>query len=160
MNILCLTGTNPYSFERLVSSVDVVLGPKYNVSIQLGNTNYKPNFAKSFVFCSRDEMLHLIKSSDIIITQGGFGSISDALSLGKKIIAVPRLMKLNECQDNQTEIVNYYAKKQYLVSCYDVTKLEEIILDLLNDKIVLLPFVPESEIKISDIISNYIKSFN
>ena len=160
MNILCLTGTNPYSFKRLVSVVDVNLGPKYNVSIQLGNTDYKPKFSESFMFCSRDEILQIIKNSDIIITQGGYGSISDALSFGKKIIAVPRLIELNECQDNQTEIVNYYAEKQYLVPCDDVTKLDEIILDLINDQIVLLPFVPESEIKISDLIFNYIKSLS
>ena len=40
------------------------------------------------------------------------------------------------------------------------SKLEEIILDLLNDKIVLLSFVPESKIKIRDIISEYIQSLH
>ena len=160
MNILCLTGTNPYSFQRLVSVVDSELGPKYNVTIQMGNTNCENKFSKAFDFCSREEILNYISDSDIIITQGGFGSISDALELGKKIIAVPRLKELNECQDNQKEIVDYYSKKNYLISCYDVTKLKNIVIDLINNKTKLSQFIPESKIKVKDLIEQFIKSLN
>ena len=158
MKILCLTGTNPYSFERLVSAVDNDLGKKHEVHIQLGNTNYNCKFSKTFDFCSREEILKQISNSDIIITQGGFGSISDALSFGKKIIAVPRLIDLNECQDNQIEIVDYYAKKNFLVPCYDVNNLMKFVSDLTNGNIKLANHIPETDIKISDIISKYLNS--
>ena len=114
MTILCLVGTNPYSFERLISYVDKTLGTKYNVIIQLGNTSYSPKNSVFFKYRKRSEILKLIKKADIVITQGGFGSMRDVLSCNKKLIAVPRLIELNECQGDQKELVEYYASKNYL----------------------------------------------
>lgn len=156
MMILCLTGTNPYSFERLVSYVDQVLGSKYNVVIQLGNTNYKPHYAECFDFCERSKIIELIDKADLIITQGGYGSMTDVLTRGKKLIAVPRLTALNESQDDQKELVDYFASKNFLVSCYEISKLNELVNKLINNQFILEPFEPESEIKVKDLIEDFL----
>lgn len=158
MMILCLTGTNPYSFERLVSYVDQVLGTQYNVVIQLGNTKYKPQYARCFDFCERAKVIELIDKADLIITQGGYGSMTDVLMRGKKLIAVPRLIELNESQDDQKELVDYYYSKNFLLSCYEIEKLEELVHKLYNNKIILTPFKSESDKKIKDIIENYLNN--
>jgi UDP-N-acetylglucosamine transferase subunit ALG13 len=157
MMILCLTGTNPYSFERLVSYVDQVLGSQYNVVIQLGNTKYKPHYAECFDFCERSKVIELIDKADLIITQGGYGSMTDVLNRGKKLIAVPRLIALNESQDVQKELVDYYASKNFLVSCYEIEKLERLVNQLNKNQIILNPFKSDSEIKIKNIVEDFLK---
>ena len=158
MMILCLTGTNPYSFERLVSQVDQVLGSKYKVVIQLGNTKYKSHYSACFDFCERSKLLELIDKADLIITQGGYGSMTDVLTRGKKLIAVPRLTDLNESQDDQKELVDYYASKNFLLSCYEIEKLEGLVSDLMNNKILLEPFRLESDKKVKYIIEDFLNN--
>ena len=85
MMILCLTGTNPYSFLRLVSYVDKVLGVKHKVIIQLGNTRFDAKNSICFDFCERKKIFNLIYEADVVITQGGYGSITDVLMRGKEI---------------------------------------------------------------------------
>lgn len=155
--ILCLTGTNPYSFKRLVFYVDQVLGPNHSVVIQLGNTEYKPKYAESFDFCERSKLLELIDKADLIITQGGYGSMTDVLTRGKKLIAVPRLTDLNESQDDQKELVDYYASKFFLISCYEIEKLEGLVSDL-NNNILLEPFKLESDKKVKYIIEDFLNN--
>ena len=156
MMILCLTGTNPYSFERLISYVDQVLGSKYNVVIQLGYTKYKPFYAECFDFCEKAKIVKLIDKADLIITQGGYGSMTDVLTRQKKLIAVPRLTELNESQDDQKELVDYYADRNFLVSCYEIEKLEGLVNQLINNQIVLKPFNTDSELKVKDIIEQFL----
>lgn len=158
MMILCLTGTNPYSFERLVSYVDQVLGTQYNVVIQLGNTKYKPHYAECFDFCERAKVIELIDKADLIITQGGYGSMTDVLTRGKKLIAVPRLIALNESQDDQKELVDYYASKNFLVSCYEIEKLEKLVCQLDKNQIILKPFKSDSDKKVEDLIEDFLNN--
>ena len=156
MMILCLVGTNPYSFTRLVSYVDKKLGPKHNVIIQLGNTSYVPKHSDFFKFRKRTEILKLINESDIIISQGGFGSMNDVLSCKKNLIAVPRLIELNESQDDQNELVKYYDSKNFLVACYKVEDIDSIIKKFENNEINLKEYEPESDVKVRDIIKTYL----
>lgn len=156
MIILCLVGTNPYSFDRLVSYVDKNLGPNHDVTIQLGNTSYSPNHSDFFRYKKRSDIIKLINKADIVITQGGFGSMRDVLNCNKNLIAVPRLIELNECQDDQKELVDYYASKNYLVACDDVKNINYIINQFNNDQIFLRKYEPESKLKVKDLIKTYL----
>ena len=158
MKILCLTGTNPYSFIRLVSYVDKNLGPKYDVTIQLGNTDYTPKFSTYFSFCERDNIIKLIKSSDLVITQGGYGSIMDVLNFKKKIIAIPRLIELNESRDNQKELVEYFSEKKFIIPCYNIEKLSHLVSEIFLGKLKVRFYQPDTEIKINQIIEDYLDS--
>ena len=154
--ILCLTGTNPYSFIRLVSYVDKVLGPKYNVVIQLGNTHFTPVNSEYFDFCAQSDLNKMIEEADLVITQGGYGSMTDVLTRGKMLIAVPRLIDYDECKDDQLELVNYYANKSVLVSCYDIEDLEDLVYQLLNNQISLKQFIPDSKNYVKTIIKQFL----
>tara|TARA_B100000795_G_scaffold249968_1_gene217837 strand:+ start:448 stop:933 length:486 start_codon:yes stop_codon:yes gene_type:complete len=157
MIILCLTGTNPYPFDRLVTNVDIELGPANNVIIQLGNSYYTPKHSKSFNFCERDEIFKLINNADIVISQGGYGSMTDVLNFKKPLIAVPRYKDQNESQDNQKELVDYFAQKGYAIPCYKIENLKELVKKASKDEFKLLPYKAESNIKISRIIEEFIK---
>ena len=160
MKILCLTGTSHYQFNRLVKSVDVMLGPKYSVIIQLGGTNYKVKYSESFNFCKKNELIKLITKADIIITQGGYGSMMDSLLLNKKVIAVPRKLELNETLHDQTEHVEYLSKKGFLIGCYNIDNLSSLVIKLLSNELEIMPFKHESELKISGLVEDFINSYN
>ena len=61
-------------------------------------------------------MNDFIGKADYIITHGGVGTITDALKLGKKIIAVPRLSKYKEhVNDHQLQIIENFSEKGFIV---------------------------------------------
>ena len=80
----------------------------------------------------------------------------DVLSFNKNLIAVPRSIELNECQDDQRELVEYYASKNYLVACDDVKNINKIINQFNNNKISLKKYEPESEFKAKDFVEEYL----
>lgn len=56
--------------------------------------------ATNFAMTSRPELLELIRSADLVITQGGPGGIMDARECGKLPVVVPRLARLDEVVDD------------------------------------------------------------
>ncbi len=133
--ILVLTGTNPYSFERLVEAADqYARETKEEMFIQLGHTDYKPIYACYERFLSRSNLMEKIRLADLIISQGGFGSIADCLIAGKTLIAVPRKPELNESPDVQEELVLELEKHGRLLAVYDIEQLESAIENAMKKK--------------------------
>lgn len=126
--IFVLVGTNPYSFTRLVKAID-----KYaqdtgeEVFIQLGHTDYIPHNAAYERFLEKTLIEEKIRQADVIITQGGFGSIADCLIAGKRIVAVPRKPELNEAPDRQEELVKELEKLGRVIAVYDIADLPKAI---------------------------------
>ena len=56
--------------------------------------------ADCFAMTPRPELLELIRTADLVITQGGPGGIADARECGKLPIVVPRLARLDEVVDD------------------------------------------------------------
>lgn len=125
--ILVLFGTNPYSFDRLAIAIEkYARETKEEIIVQLGNTKYLPKGVKCFRFLPRKKILQLLERADIIITQGGFGSIVDALSLRKPTIVVPRKRELNECKDDglgQEEVTKELEKMGLIIAVYNIEDL-------------------------------------
>lgn len=155
--ILCLVGTNPYDFSRLVKKLDEI-APKLDmpIVIQIGNTKYKPNNCEYFTFKAKEEVLKLMNSAKLVITQGGYGSMTDAIMMNKRLIAVPRLKELKESQDNQVELVEYFESKGYLKACYEINELEDILMEILADKYELKKYERETNTKVSEIIKDFL----
>jgi len=126
--IVVLTGTNPYSFDRLVKPIDALAARNgWDVFIQLGNTTYEPRHCRYERFVERSVLMEMISRAEVIVAQGGYGSIRDALLYDKPIVAVPRHPELNESTDRQEEIVRAMERDGYLIGVYDITRLEDAI---------------------------------
>lgn len=126
--IVALVGTGPDSFDRLVRPLDELAGKNgWDVFIQLGHTRHEPRHCKFERFVERDVLLRLIGQAELVITQGGYGGIRDALRFDKPILAVPRYPALNESPDQQEEMVRAMEKKGYLIGLYDINGLETAI---------------------------------
>lgn len=157
--ILVIVGTNFFSFDRLIKEVDLNISTNHSVTIQIGISNYTPKNANYFNYKDKKSIINLIKESDLIITHGGFGTMMDAIKLGKKIIAVPRKLEFEECLDNQEELVRYFDDKNYVLGCYEIDKLNDLVNRCLNGEIIFSKYKPETNLKIRDIIDQKLASY-
>lgn len=74
-------------FYRMAKAVDEwAATTNEEVIVQTGYTdfNYK-NVSKVFKFCTKDAMQNYINKADILILQGGWGAISEAMEKKKKL---------------------------------------------------------------------------
>lgn len=102
--IFVTLGTHELEFKRLLRYLED-MDIKEEVVIQSGNTKFDSKKYKIIPFLSHDEFENYIKKSELIITHGGVGSILNALKNEKKVIAMPRLAKFKEHNDDhQVEI--------------------------------------------------------
>ena len=123
--IMTLVGTGPDPFDRLIRPLDELAGKKgWDVFIQLGHTRYEPTHCRFERFMVREVLLQKIQDADLVITQGGYGGIRDALQFNKPIVAVPRYPSLGESPDHQDEMVRAMEQMGYVIGLYDIANLE------------------------------------
>ena len=112
-------GNSPQDFSRVAIVLDQIAKdssePFY---IQKGNTKYEFRYAKSVSFISHDELVDAMKNAEIVVLQGGWGSISEALNLHKRIVSVPRRCP-QEVQHDQGELVKKLEQLGCVIGVYD-----------------------------------------
>jgi len=155
--IFCLVGTNPYDFSRLTKKLDqIALKISEPIVIQMGNTQHTPKNCEYFTFKSKGEVERLMKEAVLIVSQGGYGSMTDAIMMNKMLVAVPRFKEYGESQDNQAELVEYYESKGYLKACYEIDKLEEILIQTLANEFEFRKYECETDVKASGLIKEFL----
>ncbi|RSK28722.1 exopolysaccharide biosynthesis protein [Bacillus sp. HMF5848] len=118
--ILVVLGTHELPFNRLLKEIDSQIA-KGNITekviVQVGHTPYRSNTMEFFQFTTYDDMARLYEEARIIITHGGTGSITMGVKMGKVLIAVPRLIKHGEHNDDhQIEIVRQFTATGHILS--------------------------------------------
>lgn len=129
--ILVTLGTQDKTFDRLLKAIDkqIKLGNiKDKVIVQSGFTKYESDNMEIFDLISMKKFDKLMDEATLIITHGGVGSILGAIRKNKKVIAIPRLSKYKEhTNDHQKEIVEEFVKKGYILTCNNLSKINETI---------------------------------
>ena len=129
--IFVALGTQDKPFYRLLKDVEKQIqcgNIKEEVIVQAGHTKFESEYMKVFGMLSMDEYQEYMKKCDLLITHGGVGSIFDAMKLGKKIIASPRLKKYKEhLNDHQIELVDAFDEKGYVLAYREGDDLGEIL---------------------------------
>lgn len=93
-------GTMNIAFNRMAKAVDEWAAiTKEEVIVQTGYTDYPYKHAKAFKFCTKEQMKGYISRADILILQGGWGAISEAMELRKRIVVIPRYDKVEHIHD-------------------------------------------------------------
>lgn len=128
--ILVTLGTQDKSFSRLLATVEKAKKEGIitdRVVVQAGYTSYQSDVLEIFDLIPMEDFNALLEKADLVITHGGVGSILTALQKGKKVIAAPRLSKYKEhTNDHQLELVDVFAKENYLLPLKDFTQFEKI----------------------------------
>ena len=124
--IFVVFGNVPIPFLRLAKKIDeIACNLSEEVIVQNGYTEYAFKNVISRDFFSSNEMSEMIDKASLIISHGGYGTISECIKKGKKIIAVPRLQ--GEHNNSQEELVRALDNEGYLVGVYDINELGEKI---------------------------------
>lgn len=98
--IFASLGTMNIAFNRMAKAVDEWAAiTKEEVIVQTGYTDYPYKHAKAFKFCTKEQMKGYISRADILILQGGWGAISEAMELRKRIVVIPRYDKVEHIHD-------------------------------------------------------------
>ena len=125
--IFVTVGTQDKQFTRLLSAVERAVKKSEitdKVIVQAGNTKYESELLEVLNYIPYEQFNEYLAKADVIITHGGVGNILNALKLGKKVIAVPRLKKYAEhINDHQLQIVQKMTEKGYILSCEDELKI-------------------------------------
>ena len=136
--ILVTLGTQDKTFDRLLKAIDkqIKLGNiKDKVIVQAGFTKYESDNMEIFDLISMKKFDELIDDATLVITHGGVGSILGAIRKNKKVIAIPRLSKYKEhTNDHQKEIVEEFVKQGYILTCKNLSKINETIEEIKNFK--------------------------
>ena len=129
--ILITLGTQDKEFARILKEVDKLITKKVikeEVVVQAGYTKYKSKNMKIFDYVSKTELEKYIEKANFVITHAGVGTIFDCLKKNKKIIAVPRLSKYKEHNnDHQLQIVEEFGKEGFIIPVYEMDELEQAI---------------------------------
>jgi UDP-N-acetylglucosamine transferase subunit ALG13 len=123
--IFVLVGTSPYPFTRLIRAVDELAGRLgWQVFMQTGSSPYRPVHAEHAAFLPHEEVLRRARDCELLIAQGGAGSIREGLAAGKPVVAVPRQLALGETQAGQDALVRALDALGCLIGVDDVADLE------------------------------------
>ena len=129
--ILVTLGTQDKEFKRLLKAVDKAIEDKVikeEVIVQAGCTKYKSKNMKIFDLIPIDEFNELVKKSSLIITHGGVGSILTGLINNKKVIAVPRLKKYDEHEnDHQMQMVDSFYDDGYILKVDNLKNFNDVL---------------------------------
>lgn len=150
--IFVTLGTQDKPFKRLcdyLENCDI----DDEIIVQSGFTDYSSNKLKIYKYIDKESFEKYINEADYVICHAGVGTIVNCLKSNKKVLAVPRLAKYGEHQNNhQLEIANVYKQKGYILVMNDGEdfnlKLEE-----------LKKFEPNTFVSNNEIFVNKLKNY-
>lgn len=129
--ILVITGSeaSSFNFNRLIKKMDEISRHlNEEVIIQIGRFGHVPQNAKYFRFLPEEDFIQIYKSSRIVVTHAGVGSIITALKLKKRLIVVPRMKAFGEhIDDHQIEFANIINQIGLAPVIYDIDKLKHML---------------------------------
>jgi len=150
---LCV-GSREYQFDRLLKKIDNLLKENKideEIFAQIGQSNYIPKHYQYVRYMSPDDFRQKQLDADLIISHGGTGALVAALKLGKKVIAVPRLVKYQEhIDDHQIQVCDMLEKQQYLKVVYEMSDLYGMIQQVKKQKAVKQYSNPSNILSIID----------
>lgn len=111
MKIFVTVGTT--KFNSLIEFLDrnIEKNGKYEIEMQISDGDYKPSNWDYFDFTANIQSKY--DNCDVVITHAGAGSIYKLLEMGKKIIIVPNLDRIDS---HQTDIATYMDANNHAIS--------------------------------------------
>lgn len=154
--IFVLLGTWEVPFTRPLVEIEQAVKSGHitePVIVQSGPAQYPSAYMKLVPFFPSDKLEEMYTQASYIICQAGIGSIMQGLRKRKKVIAIPRLKKYNEVNDDhQLEILHVFSKNNYILP-WENEKLTTVLDKLESFVPAQYPFEEE---KISDAIIDFL----
>ncbi|MGO9136834.1 MAG: PssE/Cps14G family polysaccharide biosynthesis glycosyltransferase [Syntrophales bacterium] len=137
------------AFDSLIKSVDEISNQiKEEIICQIADGKYIPEHCEYFRF--KPSLEKEFKNADLVICHGGAGTIFNLIKLNKKVISVPNLERKDK---HQTDLIDALSEGNYIISCYELSKLKTKILD---SKKISLKIYENPECRIAEEIVKFI----
>lgn len=122
MKILVTVGTTP--FDALIQAADQIAlaHPELQFQFQIATGDYTPAYGHSISF---GDIAPMYEWADLIISHAGAGTVYQLLEEGKRLIVVPNLTRRDP---HQSELAWYVEIRKFAPVCWDLVKLESIML--------------------------------
>lgn len=152
--IFVTVGTHYQGFERLIRKMDDIAGRiDDDVVMQIGSTNYAPKNARYFKFLGEESILRCYEKANVVVAHAGAGTLMTALSLGKRVVAVPRMKKFGEhIDDQQFELAEALSKQGRVMAVFDIEELERVLKEVNKLKFPIM----KKERQLIDFLKKYI----
>jgi beta-1,4-N-acetylglucosaminyltransferase len=110
-------------FDGLVRAVDD-LAPRLQdrIIMQIGLGRYEPKHAEYVRFAPSLE--GYFRDADLIIGHGGYGTIVEALDMGRKLVCVVNPTTYDRHQEH---LLTVFERRNHLIWCRDLGQLDEAI---------------------------------
>lgn len=132
--IFVTLGSQKFQFNRLLKYIDKLVEEgtiAEDIFAQICVSDYTPKNYDYKPFINGDEFIKYMKESDVIITHGGTATIINAIKLGKKVIAMPRLAKHGEhVDDHQIQIIDRFSGMNLIYACHDYDELKNAFIKI------------------------------
>ena len=114
-------------FVRMAAAVDKLAETiQEEVVVQTGYTAYPYRYAKPFAFCTKDEMSAYMEAASLLVLQGGWGSICEAMMRNKPIVVMPRHNGTEHIHD-QFQLVRKLDAMGCVIGVYDGQSMAEAV---------------------------------
>ncbi|MDN4503159.1 PssE/Cps14G family polysaccharide biosynthesis glycosyltransferase [Alteromonadaceae bacterium BrNp21-10] len=137
MKVLVTVGTT--AFEGLISYIDQLKTSVDEFELQIGPTDYTPSNYPYFQFIDDIEKKYL--DADVIISHCGAGSTYRLLELGKPLILVPNLERVDQ---HQKDLARFMEQGNYAYTAWAVEKIPFYLDKIRNDEFNLEIFTKEN----------------
>ncbi|WP_418320787.1 glycosyltransferase [Piscinibacter sakaiensis] len=134
-------------FDRLIIAVDAWAGQagRHDIFAQIGNTAYQPRNFGWKPALPPHEFAEQIRAAELIISHAGMGTIITALTAGKSIVLLPRLVANHEVTtDHQIHTANWAKEKSGIFVSPNVSGLPATITEALNRPLIATPSISAS----------------
>jgi len=126
-NIYVTVGSG--GFDQLIDAADKQLSSDFQLWCQIGKGKTIPS-ANHFRF--NEQFKHYIAQADMIVTHGGAGTVFELLELGKKLVVVPNLYRVDS---HQKDLARYLEQERFAVVCWDLSQLYDCVARCLDNKV-------------------------
>ncbi len=111
--IYATVGTMFLDFPRLILAMDAIARDTgERVVVQRGMGQTIPSHCDHFEFKPRDEVLALQHEARVVVCHAGIGCVSDALTIKRPLIVVPRLKRYKEhMNDHQLDLARAVERR-------------------------------------------------
>lgn len=126
--ILFSLGTHNQDFSRMAKAADEYAATTdERIVVQTGYTHYGfKNVTEHFDFCSKERMATLMGEAEILVLQGGWGGICEAVDKGKRVVVIPRINGVEHVHD-QGQVVRKMEQLGCVLGVYDTKDLATVI---------------------------------
>ena len=120
-------GNSPVPFLRMAEAIDKYAGESgETVVVQSGKTEYDFKHCIVYPFLDKESFINNLKTCEVAILQGGWGTRSEASDMGVKTVVIPRIKGVEHYHD-QEQLVRALEADNVVLGCYDINNLTELI---------------------------------